>query len=271
MEQFTPQDFEIIDMHAHIFPHKISAKATLSIGKFYDIDMAHSVGETERLLQSEAQIGTKRSLVCSVATTPKQVVSINDFISEECGKHPELYGFASLHGDYEDIAGEVDRIISLGLHGVKLHSDFQKTALDSPKSYRIYEAIEGRLPVLVHMGDYRHDYSHPTMLVKVMRDFPKLKVLASHLGGFAAWDEAEAVLRGSDNIRFDTSSAVCLMSPERAIRLIRHYGVERCMFGTDFPMWDPKQEAERLLSLGFTFEEYQRLFAGNAKEFLNIP
>ena len=173
--------------------------------------------------------------------------------------------------DLEDIAGEVDRIISLGLHGVKLHSDFQKTALDSPKSYRIYEAIEGRLPVLVHMGDYRHDYSHPTMLVKVMRDFPKLKVLASHLGGFAAWDEAEAVLRGSDNIRFDTSSAVCLMSPERAIRLIRHYGVERCMFGTDFPMWDPKQEAERLLSLGFTFEEYQKLFAGNAKEFLNIP
>ena len=79
------------------------------------------------------------------------------------------------------------------------------------------------------------------------------------------------MLRGSDNIRFDTSSAVCLMSPERAIRLIRHYGVERCMFGTDFPMWDPKQEAERLLSLGFTFEEYQKLFAGNAKEFLNIP
>lgn len=270
MEQFKPQDFEIMDMHAHIFPHKISEKATLSIGKFYDISMAHSIGETERLLQSEAQIGTKRALVCSVATTPKQVVSINDFIAEECRQHPELYGFASLHGDYEDIAGEVERVISLGLHGVKLHSDFQKTALDSPKSYRIFEAIEGRLPVLVHMGDYRHDYSHPTMLAKVMRDFPKLKVLASHLGGFAAWDEAEAVLRGSENIRFDTSSAVCLMSPERAVRLIRHYGVDHCMFGTDFPMWDPKEEAERLLSLGFTFEEYQRIFSQNAKEFLNI-
>ena len=33
-------------------------------------------------------------------------------------------------------------IDSLGLHGIKLHSDFQKTALDSPKSYRIYEAIK---------------------------------------------------------------------------------------------------------------------------------
>ena len=270
MEQFTPQEFEIFDMHAHIFPQKISEKATLSIGKFYDIKMSYSVGESERLIAAEQQIGTKRALVCSVATTPKQVVSINNFIKEECDANPMFYGFASLHGDYEDIAGEVDRIIGMGLHGVKLHSDFQKTALDSPRSYRIFEAIEGRLPVLVHMGDYRHDYSHPTMLVKVMRDFPKLKVLASHLGGFAAWDEAEAVLRGSDNVRFDTSSAIGMMSPERAVRLIRHYGVERCMFGSDFPMWNPAKEAEILLSLGFSFEEYQMLFAGNAKAFLGI-
>lgn len=270
MEQFTPQDFEIYDMHAHIFPHKISEKATLSIGQFYDITMAYSIGEAERLIEAEKQINTKRALVCSVATTAKQVVSINDYIKSECDQHPEFYGFASLHGDYEDIAGEVDRIIAMGLHGVKLHSDFQRTALDSPKSYRIFEAIEGRLPVLVHMGDYRHDYSHPIMLAKVMRDFPKLKVLASHLGGFAAWDEAEATLFGSENIRFDTSSAVCLMSPERAVRLINHYGVDRCMFGTDFPMWDPKKEAELLLSLGFTYDDYKKIFSENAKEFLNI-
>lgn len=270
MEQFTPQEFEIYDMHAHIFPHKISEKATESIGKFYDINMHYSIGETERLLAAEAMIGTKRTLVCSVATSPKQVTSINNFIKDECDKHPELIGFAALHGDYEDIPGEVDRIISMGLHGVKLHADFQKTAIDSPKSYKIYEAIEGRLPVLVHMGDYRHDYSHPTMLAKVLRDFPRLKVLASHLGGFAAWDEAEIALHASENVRFDTSSAIGMMSPERAVRLIRHYGTDYCMFGTDFPMWDPKKEAQTLLSFGFTREEYQRIFSENAKEFLGI-
>lgn len=270
MEHFTPQDFEIYDMHAHIFPHKISEKATESIGKFYSITMHYSIGETERLLEAERQIGTKRMLVCSVATSPKQVQSINDYIKAECDAHPEMIGFAALHGDYEDIAGEVDRVIAMGFHGIKLHADFQKTAIDSPKSYRIYEAIEGRLPVLMHMGDYRHDYSHPTMLAKVLRDFPNLKVLASHLGGFAAWDEAEHALRSSDNIRFDTSSSVCMMSPERAVRLINHYGTDHCMFGTDFPMWDPKKEAEILLSLGFTYEQYRGMFSENAKAFLNI-
>lgn len=270
MEQFSPREFEIYDMHAHIFPHKISEKATDSIGQFYDIKMHYAIGETERLLAAEEQIGTRRMLVCSVATSPKQVVSINNFIAEECSLHPEMIGFASLHGKYEDIGGEVDRVIAMGLHGIKLHADFQRTPIDSPDSYRIYEAIEGRLPVLMHMGDYRHDYSHPTMLAKVLRDFPKLKVLASHLGGFAAWDEAEAVLRAGENIRFDTSSAVGLMSPERAVRLIRHFGVESCMFGSDFPMWDPKKEAENLLSLGFSRAEYEQMFAKTAKEFLGL-
>ena len=52
MEHFTPQDFEIYDMHAHIFPDKISEKATLSIGKFYDIGMAYSIGDPEHLLKA---------------------------------------------------------------------------------------------------------------------------------------------------------------------------------------------------------------------------
>lgn len=270
MDRYTPEVFEIFDMHAHIFPHKISEKATVAIGEFYDLGMHYAIGETECLLKAEAQIGTKRELVCSVATSPHQVVSINNFIKAECDAHPELIGFASLHGDFADIAGEVDRVIGMGLHGIKLHADFQRTAIDSPKSYRIYEVIEGRLPVLMHMGDYRHDFSHPTMLAKVLRDFPKLKVLASHLGGYALWDEAETVLNGGENIRFDTSSSVNMMSLERAIRLIRHFGVDCCMFGTDFPMWDPKKEAELLLSLGFTYDEYKKMFSENAKQFLGL-
>jgi len=268
--EFKPQDFEIYDMHAHIFPHKISEKATESIGQFYDITMHFDIGETERLLEAEAAIGTKRMLVCSVATSPKQVVSINDFIKGECDAHPELIGFAALHAHYDDIPSEVDRIIGMGMHGVKLHADFQREPIDSKASYKIYEALEGRLPVLLHMGDYRHDFSHPTMLAKVLRDFPKLKVLASHLGGFAAWDEAEQVLRSSENVRFDTSSAIGMMSPERAVRLIRHYGTDYCMFGTDFPMWSPESEAHILLSLGFTEAEYRKMFSQNAKDFLGL-
>lgn len=270
MESYSTDAFRIADMHTHIFPAKISARATAAVGQFYDISMQYPSGESEMLLEAERPLHTEKMLICSVATTPKQVRSINDFLAAECAAHPEFYGFAALHADYPDIPEEVDRAIAMGLHGIKLHPDFQRTAIDHPKAYRIYEVIEGRLPVLIHLGDYRHDFSHPRMLAQVMRDFPKLKVLASHLGGYALWDEAEEVLHGGENIRFDTSSSVNMMSPERARRLIRKFGAECCIFGTDFPMWSPKVEAERLLALGLTETEYQGIFYDNAQKFLGF-
>lgn len=125
-------------------------------------------------------------LVCSTATTSHQVESINDFIAEECGKHPEFYGFGTLHPDYADLEGETNRIIRLGLHGIKLHPDFQRFDIDSPGAYKIYEQIAGRLPVLIHMGDDRYAYSKPERLARVMQDFPTLRVMASHLADTAA-------------------------------------------------------------------------------------
>ncbi|MDD5947090.1 MAG: amidohydrolase family protein [Oscillospiraceae bacterium] len=270
MSTLNAKDFEIIDMHAHIFPHKISEKATHSVGDFYDIKMFYAIGESEALLQAEREIGAKKMLVCSVATTAKQVTSINDFIAAECNAHPEFIGFAALHGDYENIAEEVDRVIGMGMKGIKLHPDFQRTAIDDPKAYRIYEAIEGRLPLLIHMGDYRHDFSHPTMLAQMMKDFPKLQVIASHLGGYGAWDEAEAVLHPAEQMMVDTSSSLSFMSKERALRLIHHYGVERCMFGTDFPMWSPAEEVEHHFALGLTEDAYRKIFAENAKQFMKL-
>lgn len=39
----------------------------------------------------------KKYLVCSTATKPEQVQSINNFIAEKCKKYPEFFGFGSLH------------------------------------------------------------------------------------------------------------------------------------------------------------------------------
>ena len=42
---------EIIDAHAHIYPEKIAAKATDTIGSFYDIKMEMPAGTAEQLLE----------------------------------------------------------------------------------------------------------------------------------------------------------------------------------------------------------------------------
>ena len=105
----------IFDSHCHIYPEKIAAKAVDAIGKFYDIEMDLD-GTVAGLIASGNKAGVTDFLVHSVATTPKQVKSINEFIASEVHKNPEhLTGFGSLHPDSEDIEGDVEHLISLGL------------------------------------------------------------------------------------------------------------------------------------------------------------
>lgn len=180
--------YEIIDAHAHIFPEKIAEKATVNVGKFYDLHM-DSCGMSQRLIDGGNAIGVSKYLVCSTATVPHQVRSINEFIAEECAANPEFFGFGTTHPKSDDIEGDIEQIIDLGLHGVKLHPDFQAFDADSAEAFRIYEMIEGRLPLLIHCGDPRYDWSAPSRIRKIAENFPNLKIQAAHLGGYQRWDE----------------------------------------------------------------------------------
>lgn len=257
----------IADAHAHIFPAKIAQKAVGAIGDFYSIPMCHP-GSPQALLESGSAIGVKKYLVCSTATHPGQVVSINSFIRDCCGEHPEFLGFATLHPDYQDIPGEVRRILETGLRGVKLHPDFQRFSIDDPAAFPLYEACaEAGLPILFHTGDDRYDWSAPTRMAAVARRFPRLTCIAAHFGGYNHWQDVE-VYRELPNVWFDTSSALFRLPPERALQLIEVLGHRRFLFGTDFPMWDHRQELDRFLALGLPEEvrddilsrNFQRLF-----------
>lgn len=261
--------YEIIDAHAHIFPHKIAETATESIGHFYDIPM-NNCGLTDKLIEAGSKIGVTKYLVCSTATTPRQTDAINTFIAKKCDQHECFYGFGTTHPDSADLEADIEQIKKFGLHGVKLHPDFQKFNADSPEAFKIYELIEGKLPLLIHCGDARYDYSAPHRIKRIHDNFPKLQLLAAHLGGYQQWSEAEGILAGLENVRFDFSSSLAFLSPERAAHIIRKYGIGNCFFGSDFPMWSHEEEFERFLKLGFTEEENRKLLAGNFKEFLGL-
>ena len=149
---------EIIDFHAHIYPDKIAEKASRSVGEFYSIPM-EKVGSVEALFQSGDPVGVGRYVVQSVATTPHQVASINNFISQVCREHPDrLIGFGTLHPQMENPVAEVERCIQLGLHGIKLHPDVQQFYMDDPALFPVYEAAQGRLPFLIPVS-----YTHLTL------------------------------------------------------------------------------------------------------------
>lgn len=261
--------YEIIDSHAHIYPDKIARKASVVIGQFYDISMECD-GSVEGLIKTGKRAGIGRFLVHSVATVPHQVVSINRFILEQTAQHPEFIGFMTLHPDLsaEEIEEEVDFCVKNGFRGIKLHPDFQKFAINSPEARKIYDAVDSRLPILFHTGDVRYNYSHPSFLAEIAKEYPKQRFIGAHFGGYSCWKEAERVYKGLDNVFFDTSSSLMFLSTEEGTRLIRNMGSEKFFFGTDYPMWLPEEEIARFLKLELTEREKENILAGNLTAFL---
>ena len=61
----------------------------------------------------------------------------------------------------------------------------------------------------------------------------------------------------------DTSSSLYALKPDEAARIIRDYGVERTLFGVDFPMWSPTEELERFMALPLTDAEREKILWTN--------
>jgi len=259
----------IIDFHAHIYPAKIAVKATQAIADFYHAPMVYN-GSVDELIESGSAIGVEKYIVHSTATKPEQVVSINEFIISEITKESRFVGFGTLHPDFEGADAEITRLISAGLKGIKLHPDFQKFEIDTPKMDKIYDRLSAEgLPVLVHAGDCRYDFSGPKRIARVLDKHPSLKVIAAHFGGYTEWDDSFEYLAGRD-LWFDTSSTFWKLPKENALAMIRKHGVSRFLFGSDFPMWDHKGEYERFLSLGLSEEENSAILYRNAAGLLGL-
>ncbi len=261
-------EYDIIDIHAHIFPDKIAEKAVDSIGKYYGTTMRRN-GTVDGLLESGRNIGVNKYIIHSSATTVEQVKAINNYVSCVKDAHREFVGFATLHPALPDIPAEVERIIDLGLKGLKLHPEFQHFAIDDDDMMPIYEAVEGRLPVLIHMGDQNVDSSSPIRLARILDKFPRLVVIAAHFGGYQMWNLSWDYLVGR-NVYMDTSSSLAFMEPERAVEMIRKHGADKMLFGSDYPMWDHREELDRFNALKLTENERKAILYGNAHRLLSV-
>ncbi len=258
----------VIDVHCHIYPEPIKEKAVRSVGQFYNISMDVTDGSAEALLASCAGSPIGRHVVHSVALSPHQVTSINDFIAAQCAAHPQFTGFFTLHQDFPNPEQEIERALSMGLVGLKLHPDSQQVDMDDPRLMAIYEMAEGHFPIIMHCGDCRYDFSHPRRMQKILRRFPKLVVDAAHFGGWSIYDLAVEYLE-NENCYLDMSSAQAFLGPRRTAELVRIYGTDRILFGSDFPMWNPVVELDAFSALPFTSEELEAMTSKNAQRFLS--
>lgn len=258
---------QIIDFHTHIYPDAIAKKAAESIRQFYNIGGGHMDGTVDQLLNHGRKAGITRYIVLPVGLKPDHVGHINNFILEQTKLHSEFTGFGTLHAAMPDLAEETQRILDMGLRGIKMHPDSQVFAIDDPRLFPAYEILQGKAPVILHMGDVRFDYSHPLRLRRVMELFPKLDFIAAHFGGYSMYETAFEILRDK-RCYFDISSSMMFMPEGVAEQYIRAYGPHRLVYGTDFPLWDPETEVKRFLELKLTPDEIEQIAYKTARHIL---
>ena len=281
----------IIDIHTHTFPDKIAA-ATLDKLKHLSHTIPFTDGTAAGLAASMARAGVDRSVVMPVATSPRQVPHVNDASARmnELGAQTGVLSFGCMHPDFDGWKEELARVRDLGLKGIKLHPQYQDTDFDDPRYLRILDRCgELGLVVLTHagldIGMPGKDNCSPEMVLRALRQTGPVKLVLAHMGGWRQWDRVEALLPGT-GVYLDTSFSLGEITPlddghyrpgdlplldEAAfLRMVRRFGPDRILFGTDSPWDDQGAALVRLRALPLEKSELDAILGGNARKLLEL-
>lgn len=257
----------IIDFHTHAFPDEVAKKAIPKLTAASGLE-CHSDGTVACLISRMDEADIDRAVVLNIATNEKQQTNVNNF-AVGLNKNERIYSLGSLNPLCGNIKNEAKRLREAGIRGVKIHPDYMGPTIDDDCYAPIFSAcIDNGLFVVTHSGwDFiSPDFIHcsPERIVKVMKKFPDLKLVAAHMGANMQWDEVEANLVGK-NIWFDTSLVpISGLTPEQCERIIKNHDPDKILFGSDFPWCSMKKSVEFIKSLNISPELRAKIYSENA-------
>ncbi len=260
----------IIDFHTHIFPENIAANAVSFLSTKAKIQ-AFTNACIDGLLKSMDEAGISISINMPVATTAKQISSINHWCASLANNR--IASFAAYHPAINDIS-LIREIRKTGFIGIKLHPEFQNFSPDDEKLRPLWDAcVENNLFVLFHAGaDFAFSppfKSSPANFARLYKSVPDLKMILAHFGSWRMWNELENEIIGLP-IYLDTSFTLGFIEDELFLSLSRKHGVEKILFGSDSPWRDQKTELQKISALPFSKEEKEKILWQNAAKLLGI-
>ena len=272
-----------IDFHTHAFPETLAERAMESLNARIAEVKYHSCGDG-RLSSLVAELdrnGIDMAVVCSIATRPKQWRSILDWslailngdFGEEAARR--IIPLASVHPSDPEAPAHLAEIAKAGIKGIKLHPYYQEFCLDAPESLDFFRAARDQgLFVVSHTGydvAFAHDpLCSPERIRNPVEKIPDLTFVATHLGGWGAWDEVDKFLIGLQNLYIENSFASFMIGAERMGAMLRRHPADHILFGTDWP-WRPHDfDLAAIDSLPYPPEWKAALLGGNAAKLLGL-
>ena len=126
-------------------------------------------------------------------------------------------------------------IVEYGLDGIKLHPNNTGIDLDSAYNQPLFTfAQEERIPVAIHSyPNEDNDRSAAYRIVNVLRQYPDLTVIVSHMGAYQ-W-ELLLPTRAYVDISAILPDYVHTYGIKKTNEILRKFGVDRLIFATDYP------------------------------------
>ncbi|MBE6562333.1 MAG: metal-dependent hydrolase [Ruminococcaceae bacterium] len=278
-----------IDFHTHTFPEKI-AEAAISKLSAASNTVPFTDGTENGLLSSMEKAGIDLSVVLPVATNPLKVTKINETSAAANEASEKILHFGCVHPLCENIEGEVRRAADLGLRGIKIHPVYQGVDICEERFLRIlYTAGENDLIVVTHAGDDigfpGEKKCSPEMVRCALDTVGDVKLVLAHMGGWHNWDTVCEYLADT-GAYIDTSFSLGelyfvddekgtpwgekLLSPEKFVEIVRAFGSEKVLFGTDSPWSSQAETVAQINALPLSDTEKQNIFHSNARALLKL-
>ena len=278
---------KVIDFHTHTFPDAIAQRAIAGMQQSTHA-AAFSSGTVSGLLSSMESSGICRSVVLPVATNPLKISSIND-VNIHREKCQQVIFFGAMHPLAENWKEELNRLRETGVPGIKLHPQYQGVDITDIRCLRILDYAAGLgLITVMHAGS---EIAYPgvvrcspEMVRSVCDQLGSIPLVLAHMGGWKNWDRVADQL-GPTGCCVDTAISLGhivpiddhyapgdlpLLSGEAFVSLVRAFGSERVLFGTDSPWADQGEEVRKISALPLTEAEKQSIFYHNAARLLGL-
>jgi len=261
----------VTDLHIHIQPWEMLLPAVRARMEANRADLAEiraMMDSPEALLRFLDGAGIERVALINYPSPDLMgfPVEVNDWCARYCASAPDrLIAFGSVHPRFtKDTAAETNRILDLGIRGLKVHPPHQRF---SPNDYRtggpgasigeVYRVAEERcVPVMIHTGTSvfpgaRNVFADPMPADDVAVDFPKLPLILAHAGRPLHGETAFFLARRHPSVWLDLSG----IPPKKLLEYVPRLPevAKHSLWGTDWPspgVADMRRNVEHFLELG---------------------
>ncbi len=196
-------------------------------------------------------------------------------VAEYCRQMPQRYsGLAGVDpfrgmSQLRDLEYAVNELGFVGAHS---YPHWFRLPPDASQWYPIYaKCCELDIPIMMQVGQnliYQKDVrlpsvAKPILLDQIAIDFPELKIVGIHVG--TPWaDEMIAMAWKHENVFIGIDAYAPRHLPSALVHYMNSYGRDKVLFGTDWPVIDPRRGVDEVRAHGLRPESYQRVMRGNA-------